>query len=99
LLVAVEFERKRCALGGGEVAALEGGEDDVLDLVCRGDDTDWDFFDLEFGGDRESLATVEHGALLVDLERFDDSAFADVGFERVARERRERWHMLIRVCV
>src|SRR5262249_41838067 len=64
----------------------------------RGYDTDVDFSQVEFGGDRESLATVEHGALRVDLERFDDPTPGDVGAQRLPCEPGERRQMLVRVC-
>ena len=80
--VAVELERERRTLGGGEMSALQRREDDVLELVCRVEDPHRDFFEAELFGGCEPLPPVQDGSRGGDLERLDDPALANVLTER-----------------
>jgi len=61
------------------MAALQGGENDVLELVDGLDDPDRHLVLSELLGSGEPFAAVQDHPLPRDLEWFDDAAFADVG--------------------
>jgi hypothetical protein len=89
----VEVERERRALRGAEVPALEGAEDDVLDLICWRDDADRHLLQPEGCGGGEPFAAVQHNTATGDLERLDDPALGDVVAKPHAAAEWERRHV------
>jgi hypothetical protein len=68
-------------LGGAQLAALQGGEDDVLDLVAGGDEPNRHLGEAELEGGAQAFVSVEDDVGVGDLEWVEDAAAGDVGAE------------------